>query len=77
MIINDYLRDNKISKYQFSKKCNLAYGTLNDICIGKTDIMKCSGVTLLKIANALGCTVDDLLNERLHSSNFTVDRIKN
>ena len=54
----------------------LPYGTLNDIIKGKTDIVKCTGETLLKIANALGCTVDDLLNERLRSSAFNLDRIK-
>ena len=76
MLINDYLRDNNITKYQLSKMAGLPYGTLNDIIKGKTDIVKCTGETLLKIANALGCTVDDLLNERLRSSAFNLDRIK-
>ena len=76
MLINDYLRDNNITVYQLSKTAGLPYGTLNDIVKGKTDIAKCTGETLLKIANALGCTVDDLLNERLRSSAFNLDRIK-
>lgn len=52
----------------------LPYGTLNDIIRCKTDIAKCTGETLLKIANVLGCTVDDLLNERFNSTNFDLER---
>ena len=76
MLINDYLRNNSITKYQLAKAAGMPYGTLNDIIKGKTDIAKCTGGTLLKIANVLGCTVDDLLNERLSSSGFNLDRIK-
>ncbi len=65
-----------MTKYQLSKMAGLPYGTLNDIIKGKTDIAKCTGETLLKIANAIECTVDDLLNERLYSSDFDMDKIK-
>lgn len=50
MLIHDYLRDNNMTKYQLSKMAGLPYGTLNDIIKGKTDIVKCTGETLLKIA---------------------------
>lgn len=76
MIINDYLKNNNLSRYQFAKMCNLPYGTLNDICNGKTDIAKCTGETLLKIANAIGCSVDMLLKERLSAPAFNLERIK-
>jgi len=76
MLINDYLRNNNTSKYQLSKMAGLPYGTLNDIIIGKTDIVKCTGETLMKIATALGCTVDDLLKERLKTSDFNIESIK-
>ena len=76
MIIIDYLKNNNITKYQFAKMCNLPYGTLNDICNGKTDIAKCTGETLLKIANAIGCSVDALLEERFTSSAFNIEKIK-
>ena len=75
MIIDEYLQKNNISKYRFSKMCGLPYGTLNDICTGKTDILKCTGGTLLKIASIVGCKVDDLLNESLNSS-YDLDKIK-
>ncbi len=76
MIINDYLQQNHITKYQLSKKCDLPYGTLNDICIGKTDIAKCTGETLFKIANAMDCSVDEILKERFNSSSFNICKIK-
>ena len=76
MLINDYLRDNNMTRYQLSKMAGLPYGTLNDIIKGKTDIAKCTGETLMKIANALGCTVDDLLNERFCSSDFDLEKIR-
>lgn len=76
MLIDDYLRKNNITKYRLSKTAGLPYGTLNDIIKGKTDVAKCTGETLLKLATALGCTVDDLLNERLRPSTFDLDRIK-
>ena len=76
MLIHDYLRNTNTTKYQLSKLAGLPYSTLNDIIKGKTDIAKCTGETLLNISHALGCTVDDLLNERLRSSGFNLDRIR-
>lgn len=75
MIINDYLKNNNLSKYQFSRISGLPYATLNDICSGKTDLARCSGETLHKLSAALGCTVDELLCHRF-SSDFNLDRIK-
>jgi len=76
MIINNYLKDNGITKYQFAKTCGLPYGTLNDICNGKSDIKKCSGETLLKIAHTIGTSVDDLLIENLNDSILDLNTIK-
>ena len=76
MLINDYLSNNNITKYSFAKMYGLPYGTLNDICNGKTDISKCKGETLYKIARAIGCTVDMLLCERMKTAVFDADKIK-
>ncbi len=76
MIINDYLRDSNITKYRFSKNCGLPYGTVNDICTGKTDIARCTGETLLKIARTIGCTVEDLLGERPDMPGYDLAGIK-
>ena len=75
MTVNDYLKKNNITKYRLAKMCNLPYGTLNDICIGKTDITKCSGETLLKIANALNISVDDLLGKKTFVPSIGLRRI--
>lgn len=75
-MINNYLHNNHMTKYQFAKECGLPYGTFNDICTGKTDVLKCTGETLLKIAKTIGCTVDDLLNNRLTSSSYNLNNIK-
>ncbi len=61
MTINDFLKSKNLTKYRLAKMCGLPYGTLNDICIGKTNIEKCSGETLIKIADALSVPVDALL----------------
>lgn len=76
MLIHDYLQENTTTKYQLARMAGLPYGTLNDIIRGKTDIAKCTGETLMKIADALGCTVDDLLKERFCSSGFDLNRIR-
>lgn len=76
MMIHDYLTDNHLTRYRFAKMCGLPYGTVNDICTGKTDIGKCSGETLLKIAGVLGQSVDALLHERFGNSDFNMARIK-
>lgn len=76
MIINDFLKENGMTKYQFAKLCGLPYGTLNDICNGKRDIFKCTGETLMKIAKTVGCSVDDILNERLNFSACNLEKIK-
>lgn len=76
MLINDFLQENNKTTYQLSKMAGLPYGTLNDIIKGKSDIAKCTGETLMKLANALGCTVDDLLNERFRTACFNLERIR-
>ena len=61
MTINEYLKKTNTTKYRLAKMCGLPYATLSDICNGKTDIAKCSGETLVKISNAIGVPVDELL----------------
>ena len=75
MTVNDYLLQNNMTKYRLAKLCNLPYATLNDICTGKTDITKCSGETLMKIATTLGITVDDLLGTNANTHSIGLRRI--
>lgn len=50
-----------ITKYKLSKISSVPYATINDICNGKTSILKCSAGTLYKIAKALDVTMEDLI----------------
>ena len=61
MIIDELLREAKMSRYKLSKTSGVAQATISDICSGKTSMEKCSAGTLYKIAKALNVTVDALL----------------
>jgi len=61
MDINEILKKKKMSKYALSKQSNVPYATLSDICSDKTELKKCSGETIFKIAKALNVSMEDLL----------------
>lgn len=50
MSINDILRENHMTKYRLAKNSGIPYTTLNDICSGKTDLLKCSAETVYKLS---------------------------
>ncbi len=60
-IITNYILQNKISKYKFSKQCDIPYTTINDICNEKTSLQNCSAETIYKLSGATGISCDDLL----------------
>lgn len=61
MIIDDLLREAKMSRYRLSKESGVAQATISDICSGKASMEKCAAGTLYKIAKVLNVTVDSLL----------------
>lgn len=61
MIIDELLREMKMSRYKLSQESKVAQATISDICSGKTSLEKCSAGTLHKIAKVLNVTVDSLL----------------
>ena len=61
MIIDDLLRDAKMSQYKLSKESGVAQATISDICSRKTTMKKCAAGTLYRIAKTLNVTVDLLL----------------
>lgn len=61
MIIDDLLRNAKMSRYKLSKESGVPQATISDICSGKAVMEKCSAGTLYKIAKVLNVTVDSLL----------------
>lgn len=66
MEINMLLQKKKMSKYRLSKVSGIPYATVNDICNGKTNLEKCSGETIYKLAQSLGVSMEELLEPYIH-----------
>ena len=47
--------------YSLAKETDIPYSTLNDFCNGKKDLSKCASITLYKLANALGVTMEEMI----------------
>ncbi len=62
MIIEDLIKKNNITKYRLAVDAGVPHATLNDICSGKTNLLKCSSETVYKLAKTLGVTME-LLTE--------------
>ncbi|MBQ6322455.1 MAG: helix-turn-helix transcriptional regulator [Lachnospiraceae bacterium] len=78
MNLREYLRKQNTSVYHLSKESGVPYTTLNSICNGTADIKECRVSTLLKICNALGVGLTDLIDDALpevHAHNFIDDSI--
>lgn len=63
------LKEQGTTRYQLSKTSGVAYTTLNDICMGKTRIEKCSVETLYKLAKVLNCTLEQLVEQSMEEEN--------
>ena len=62
MTFLDLLAVKKYTIYRLSKESGIAKSTLNDIAKGKTDILNCTGKTLLQISKVLKVSIEELLN---------------
>ena len=62
MIIEDLLSRREMTKYRLAVESGVPHATLNDICSGKTKLVKCSAETVYKLAKALGVSME-LLTE--------------
>lgn len=62
MTFLDLLADKKITVYTLSIDSGVPKTTLADISSGKTDILECSGKTLLAISKALNISIEELLS---------------
>ena len=51
MIIDDLLRDAKMSQYKLSKESGVAQATISDICSRKTTMEKCAAGTYTELQN--------------------------
>ena len=62
MNIHRLLETKNLSQYTLSKKSGLPLSTVKKIITGKNKIENCSGKTLRALANALDCTIEELLD---------------
>ena len=62
MTFLDLLANKKTTIYSLSRKSGIPKTTLTDIASGKTDILECSGRTLLTISKSLEISIEELLS---------------
>lgn len=60
-MIQNVLKDRKMSVYKLAKTSTVPYATCNDIVNGKAQLEKCSAETVYKIAKALNISMEDIL----------------
>lgn len=65
MDFQTYLDTRGISKYRLSKLSGVPKTTVMDICSGKSSLQKCSAGTIWRLAKALQCTMEEIINEAL------------
>lgn len=65
MRINEIIVQRGITKYRLAKISGVPHATLNDLCSGKSQIEKCSGETLYRLAKALEISIEMLLESAM------------
>lgn len=61
MYLQTILDQKNITKYYLSKISGVPKTTIIDICSGKSSLDRCTAKTVYQIAQALGCTMEDLM----------------
>lgn len=61
-MLNEILKEKKLTMYRLSQLSEVPYSTINDICAEKTSLEKCSAETVYRIAKALDVPMEDLLS---------------
>ncbi len=75
MTFLDLLAFKRETIYSLSKRCGIAKSTLMDIGSGKTDVLDCSGKTLLAISKALNVSIEELLSLEREEAKSTLPPI--
>lgn len=60
MVIDELLKEAGMNQYKLSKLSGVPQATISDLCNGKSDLGKCSAVTLYKIAKVLNVTMESI-----------------
>lgn len=61
MSLQALLAERNLSKYELSKRSGVPNTTIVDICAGRSNIDRCSAKTVQKIAEALECTMEEIM----------------
>ena len=61
MTLQSLLDSKSITKYHLSKMSGVPKTTVMDICSGKSSIENCSAKTVLQIARALECSMEEIM----------------
>jgi len=61
MDLQTLLNQKEITKYHLSKVSGIPKTTIMDICSGESSIQKCAAKTVQSLANALDCTMEDIM----------------
>ncbi len=67
MLLNEIMENKKITMYRLSKDTGVPYATINDICSGKSELVKCSAETIYRIAKALEVSMETLIEPYVES----------
>ena len=68
MNLRSILNEKNMSMYRLSQVSGVPKTTINDICSGKSSIAGCNAGTVLQLAKALGCTMEELM--RIDTSEY-------
>lgn len=61
MYLQTMLDQKNMTKYRLSKLSGVPKTTVIDICSGKSTLDRCSAKTVYQLAQALGCTMEELM----------------
>lgn len=61
MTLQTKLDEKGMTMYQLSKRSGVPKTTVLDICSGKSDIGACNARTVRRLSQALGCTMEELM----------------
>ena len=61
MNLRSMLNERKMSMYRLAKLSGVPKTTVIDICSGKSSIEGCNAKTVLQLAKALGCSMEELM----------------
>ena len=60
--MNELMKQKAVTKCRLFRNSRVSYTTICDICNGKTKLENCSAKTVYKVAEALGVSMESLLD---------------